>query len=110
MSSPCFSVRQKIVHPVYSAIHVAADCNKWGIVPFLFDNGVDIKFKEAHGCMTLHQDSYLDFTDTARLMVQQDANGAVICCNNGSPYHMVRDGTKESGPLPSIIQHYHYSI
>jgi hypothetical protein len=44
VSSPQFSVRQKIVHPVYSAIHVAADCNKWGIVPFLFDNGADIKF------------------------------------------------------------------
>ena len=92
-----------MVHPVYSAIHVAADCNKWGIVPFLFDNGADIKSKEAHGCMQLHQDSYLDFIDMARGLIQQNAKGTVICCNNGSPYHMVREGTKKGGPLPSVI-------
>jgi hypothetical protein len=56
-SSPRFSVRQKIDHPVYSAIHVADDCNKRGTAPFLFHNGADIKFKAAHGCMKLHQDS-----------------------------------------------------
>jgi ankyrin repeat protein len=99
-----------MVHPLYSAIHVAADHNKWGIVPFLFDNGAEIKFKEAHGCMKLHQDSYLHFIDMARLLVRQNANSAVTCCNNGSPYHMVRDGIKVDGPFPSIIQHYHYSI
>jgi ankyrin repeat protein len=66
--------------------------------------------KEAHGCMKLHQNSYLDFIDMARLLIQQNANAAVICCNNGSPYHMVRDETKVGGPLPSFIQHYHYSI
>jgi hypothetical protein len=73
-------------------------------------NAADIKFKEAHGCMKLHQDSYLDFIDMARLLVQQNANAAVTCCNNGSPYHMVRDGTKAVGTLPSVIQHYCYSI
>jgi len=57
VSSPRFSVRQKIGHPVYSAIHVADDCNKRDIAPFLFDNGADIKFKEARCCMKLHQDS-----------------------------------------------------
>ena len=99
-SSPRFSIRQKLVHPVHSVIHVAADCNKGSVVPFLFNNRAHIKVKEVHGCMTLHQTSYLDFIDTARLLVQRNANAVFVCCSNGRPYQVVTYGTKE---LFSII-------
>jgi hypothetical protein len=54
--------------------------------------------------VTLHQAAYLDFLDMA-ILVQHNANAAVICCNNGSPYDTVTDGTTEDGRLPSNI-HY----
>lgn len=94
-----------MVHPVYSAIHAAADGTKVSIVPSLFHKGADIKFKQADGGMTLHQAAYLDLQDMARLLVQHNANAVVIWCSNGSPYGRVTDRTKEDCRLPSTI-HY----